>query len=91
MTSGSLWNYYGDEVNGTANENNVANYRRNNNRKTKSRFFEYKTPAIASRLDTKVVVPLKCLINFWRFLDLVLINCEIDFDLSWSNYGVISV
>ena len=28
MTSGSLWNYYGDEVNGDGNENNDAgNYR----------------------------------------------------------------
>ena len=25
MTSGSLWNYYRDEVNDSANENNVTN------------------------------------------------------------------
>ena len=33
MTSGSLWNFYRDEVNNDANENNAAaNYRINNNR-----------------------------------------------------------
>ena len=33
ITSGSLWNYYRDEVNNDANENNAAaNYRINNNR-----------------------------------------------------------
>ena len=31
-----------------------------------------------SRLDAKVVVTLKYLNNFWRFVDLSLINCEIE-------------
>ena len=32
MTSGSVWNYQGDEVNDSANEkNNANNYRKNNN------------------------------------------------------------
>ena len=45
MTSGSLWNYYRDEI---SNE----------------------------------VVPLKYLSNFWNSLDLPLINCKIEIDLS---------
>ena len=28
--------------------------------------------------------------NFWRSLDLPFINCEIDLDLTWSKYCVIS-
>ena len=41
MISGSLWNYYRDEVNDSANENNDGNnYRINNNKKT-SKSFEY--------------------------------------------------
>ena len=32
ITSGSLWNYYVDEMHDDANENNVDNYRINNNR-----------------------------------------------------------
>ena len=33
---------------------------------------------------------LKYLMNFWRFLDLPLINCEIELDLSWSKKCIIS-
>ena len=32
ITLGSLWNYYVDEMHDDANENNVDNYRINNNR-----------------------------------------------------------
>ena len=79
MMSGTLQNYYRDEVNDAANENNAASYRTNGNNSTKSRSFQYKTkitgkaPAIASRLDTKIVVP-KYLSKFWISLDLPLIN-----------------
>ena len=34
ITLGSLWNYYRDEENGDANENNDANYRLNISEKT---------------------------------------------------------
>ena len=37
----------------------------------------------------EVVVPLKYLSNFWRSLDLPLINCEIELDLTPSKYCVI--
>ena len=30
----SLWNYYANEVNGDANENNAGDYRMNNNKTT---------------------------------------------------------
>ena len=69
--------------------NDNVNNRINNNKKIKSKSFEYKkkiigrTPADNNTLDTEVVVPLKDLVNFWRFLDLPLINCEIEPDLSW--------
>ena len=44
ITPGILWNCYKDEVNDDANENNDAgNYRRNNNKTTASKSFEYKT------------------------------------------------
>ena len=32
--------------------------------------------------DGKVTIQLKYLSNFWRLLDLTLINCEIELDLS---------
>ena len=64
MTSGSLWNYYRDEVNDAAKENNATfNYRMNNNKTTTSKYFEYKakitgsTPVDNNVLDAEVVVP----------------------------------
>ena len=43
MTSGSLWNCYGDEVNDSANENNDTNsFKINNNKTTESKPFMYK-------------------------------------------------
>ena len=48
------------------------------------------TPNGDSRLDAEIVVPLKYSNNFWRYLDLSLTNCEIELDLSWSRYWVIS-
>ena len=46
-TSRSLWNYYRDEINYSANENNGTNdYIINNNKITISKSFEYKTKII---------------------------------------------
>ena len=97
MTSRSLWNYYRDEVNDSTNENNNENsFRINSNKRKASKYFEYQTKLIGrklnndSRLDAEVAVPLKYLSNFWRSLHLHLINCEIELDLSWSRYCVIS-
>ena len=75
-TTGSLWNYYRDEPNSGA-EGNI-NYSIKD-----SKSFNYKT-SITGKLennnpgkdDVKIVVPLKHLSNFWRTLDMPLINCE---------------
>ena len=71
ITSGSLWNYYRDEVNDSANENNDASsYRINSNKVTVSKSFYYKTKLIGRtpknnecRLNAEVFVPLKYLTN----------------------------
>ena len=40
--------------------------------------------------DVKVVVPLKHLSNFWRHLDIPLINCEVELILTWfKNYVLV--
>ena len=83
-------------MNDNANENNADNYRINNNKIITSKSFKYKTKIIGSTandnntLDTEVVVPLKYLSNFWRSLDLPLINCEIELDLKCTKHSVIS-
>ena len=68
----------------------------NNSKTILSKSFEYNTKIVEiprddnNTLDTEVVVPLKYLSNFWRSLDLLLITCEIELDLSWSKEAIIS-
>ena len=61
----------------------------NNNKTITSKYLEYKIKIIGrtpdNLIDTEIVVPLKYLSNIWRFLDLSLINCELELDLSWSK------
>ena len=45
VTSGSLWNYYRDEVSDAANEI-IVNHRINNNKTTTSKYFQYKTKIV---------------------------------------------
>ena len=72
------------------------NFRIHNNKTKTCKSFEYRakligsTPDNGGRLDTEIIVLLKYLSNFWRSLDLPLNNCEIELDLSWSRYCVIS-
>ena len=92
MTLESLENFYRDELNDDANENNAAdNYRINDIKTVKSKSFEFKRNIIGSTLDNnsilnaEVAVPLKCLSNFLRSLDLPLINSKKKLDLSMVN------
>ena len=36
-----------------------------------------------TKSDVKIVVPLKYLSNFWRSLNMPLINCEVELTLTW--------
>ena len=77
MTPGSLWNYYGDNMNDAVDED-VANYRINNNKITTSKSLEYNSKIIGSTLvsinllDAEVFILLKHFSIFWRNLDLSL-------------------
>ena len=91
-TTGSLWNYYRDEPSGgLGGANNNINYSIKD-----SQSFDYKT-SVTSKLEgingTKVVeiiVPLKYLSNFWRTLDMPLINCEVSLTLTLSENCVLT-
>ena len=71
MTSGSLWNYYRNEVNNDVIENDNANNKINNDKTVTNLFLKYKakiigrTPDDNNTLDN--VVPLKYLSNFWSY------------------------
>ena len=89
-TTGSFWNYYGDEPNDFSANNYNANTIEN------SESFKYKCNITGktsnadqengentdqnntkTRKNLEIVVPLKHLSNFWRTLDMPLINCEV--------------
>ena len=69
-TSGSLWQYYKDEL-----TDNLAD---SGSFKSKVKITR-STPAGGSTKDVKIIVPLKYLSNFWRTLEMLLINCEVSF------------
>ena len=43
------------------------------------------TPADVNTKDVKIAVPLKYLSNFWKTVEMSLINCEINLILTWSS------
>ena len=43
-----------------------------------------KTPDDGNEKDVEIMVPLKYLSNFWRTLEMTLINCEVSLILTWS-------
>ena len=96
MTSGSLQNFFRDEINDDENENDNATNKINNNKTITIKSFEYKAKIIGrpsddnSTLNTEIVIPLKYFSNFRRFLNLLMINCEIELNFSWSKVCIIS-
>ena len=79
-TSGSLWQYYRDEL-----DDNLAN-----SKSFKSKIkITGKAPSDDNKKDFEVMVPLKYLNNFWRTLEMPLVNCEVNLILTWSSTCVI--
>ena len=81
--TGSLWNYYRDDPSDPLNN--------------KSESFKYQTSIVGktpndndSLTDAEVVIPLKHLGNFWRHLDIPLINYETELILTWSKNCVLA-
>ena len=80
-TSGSLWQYYKDEPN-----DNLAHPE---SFKSKVKITG-STPADSNTKNVEIIVPLKYLSNFWRTLEMPLINCEVNLILTWSKDCVIT-
>ena len=86
MTAGGLRNYYSDEIDNI--NDNVSDGKWF---KCKTKIVQ-KTPAPLGKenayrsavptLNVEVTIPIKYVRNLWRFIDLPLINCEVEFDLS---------
>ena len=80
-TSGSLCQYYKDEPN-----NNLTDFQ---SFKCKIKITG-NTIADGNTKDVEIAVPLKYLSNFWRTLEMPLINCEINLQLKCSSACVIT-
>ena len=77
-TSGSLRQYYRDEPTLDANNNIIDFPAKNNN--SNSYKFKWKIAGQTVNRGAKtveIIVPLKYLCNFWRTLEMSLINCKI--------------
>ena len=80
----SLWQYTKD-IPAVNNNNAIVDF--TNNNLTDSFNFKVKITGQIGDNGTKnveIIVPLKYLSNFWRTLEMPLINCEITLLLTWS-------
>ena len=84
-TSGSLWNFKRDEIEG---DDNLTN--------DNAPSFKYKANLIGNtenngiKNGVKIAIPLKHLSNFWRSLETSLINCKIELSLKWYENSISS-
>ena len=89
-TSGSLWQYCKD-ISAVSNNYIIVGFKGAN--ATDS--FNFKTKITGQtdnngRINVEIMVPLKYLSNFWRTLEMSLINCEVNLILTWSaDCGII--
>ena len=82
-TTGNLSNFYRDKPSNPLSLNSES--------------FKYKASIVGkttgyndSLTGAKVVIPLKRLSNFWRSLNIPLINCEVELILTWSKNCVLA-
>ena len=90
-TWGNLWQFKRDEVPANNTDLTINN----------SQSFKYKAALLgktadavnntnSSVKDAKIVVPLKYLSNFWRSLEMPLINCKVYLELNWIEDCILS-
>ena len=84
-TSGSLWQFKRDEIEGNVDLTVDANHIPNN-----SSSYKYKSSFITNRNNVKIAVPLKYLSNFWRSLEMPLINCKVELSLTWNQNWILN-
>ena len=87
--SGSLWQYC-KYIPAVDNKNEIVNFTENNLPNS----FNFKVKMTGQTGDNRtkyveIMVPLKCLSNFWRTLEMPLTNCEINLTLTWSTNCII--
>ena len=92
-TTGSLWNYYRDEPSDTLSSDSESfKYKTSiteNTYNIGSGEAGYDANKVVKN-ETEVVIPLKHLNNFWKSLNIPLINCQVELVLTWSKSCVLA-
>ena len=91
-TSEILWQYCRDEP-ASGHDGTIADFTEANAITDSFKIIETITGQIDDNgiLNVDIMVPLKNLSNFWRTLEMPLINFEINLDLNWSKNCIIVV
>ena len=90
-TSGSLWQFKRYEIEGDVDLTLDANHIPHN-----SSSFKYKSSFVGNtenngrKNGVKIAIPLKYLSNFWRSLEIPLINCKVELSLKWHENCILS-
>ena len=84
-TSGSLWNFKRDEIEGDVDLtiDNASSF------KYKANFIG-NTENNVIKNGVKIAVPLKYLSSFWRSLEMPLISCKVELSLKWIENCVLT-
>ena len=90
-TSGSLWQFKRDDIPTNNVDLTIDN---SESFKSKATLLGKTADAVnntnSSIKDAKIVVPLKYLSNFWRSLEMPLINCKVYLELNWIEDCILS-
>ena len=97
-TTGNLWNYYKGERSDPLSSNSESFKCKTSIKGNTYNVDEKTIDGDGNEVDnpkysankvgknvTEVVIPLKHLCNFWRSLNIPLINCEVELILTWSK------
>ena len=88
-----MWNYYSDQPSNPLSTNSES-FKYNtsimgNTYNVDDDDDNYDANKVGKN-ETEIVIPLKYLINFWRGLDIPLINCEAEIILTWTKNCILA-
>ena len=89
--SGRLWQYYSDQpfLNNAGAVVDFTGVNKNSKQSKCKQNITIETDVNNTKIF-KILVPLKYLSNFWKNIEISLINCEISLILTWSEKCVIA-
>ena len=91
--TGSLWKYYRDQPSNSLLTNSESFKYKNditgNTYNVDNDDDDYDANKVGKK-ETEIFIPLKYLSNFWRSLDISLINCEVEIILTWTKNCVLA-